>query len=144
MINYESLYEQNHKITELSNILTTLIQDRSICDTETCCKLFYEYMDLVDDHIHNVDSNLYTPLLRASSSEANNVANNFMSGSQEIKRIMNRYTKKWCNKKDHGLSIGAKHDEFLAQTDDMFDMILTRVQNEMEHLYPMVRKVSDD
>ena len=144
MINYDSLFEQNHKITELSNILSTLIQDRSICDTDTCCKLFYDYMEQVETHIHDVDSQLYTPLLRASSNEANNIANNFMSGSQEIKRIVNRYTKKWCNKKNHGLSIGAKHDEFLSETDDMFEMILTRVQNEMEHLYPMARKITEN
>ena len=143
MISYEELNTQNDKITELSNVLTVLIKDRSICDSETCCNIFYNYMDQVNTHMHIVDTNLYTDLLGHSSSEANNTANNFMAGSQEIKKIMNAYVKKWCDKKCHGLSIGAKHDLFLKDTDDMFEMILNRIQNEMEHLYPMARKISN-
>ena len=143
MISYEELNTQNDKITELSNVLSVLIKDRSICDSETCCNIFYNYMDQVNTHMHIVDTTLYTDLLGHSSSEANNTANNFMAGSQEIKKIMNTYVKKWCDKKCHGLSIGAKHDLFLKDTDDMFEMILSRIQNEMEHLYPMARKIAN-
>jgi len=100
-------------------------------------------MDQVNDHIHKVDANLYGDLLKHSSTEVNNTAKNFMSGSQEIKRIMNLYVKKWCDKKNHDLSIGGKHDEFLKETDDMFEMILNRIQDETEHLYPMIRRVSN-
>jgi len=142
MFSFPELYEQNHKITELTNVLSVLIKDRSLCDSETCCKIFFNYMDQVNEHIQIVDSNMYASLLQDTSEEAGNTANNFMSGSQEIKRIMNRYVKKWCDKKHQGLSIGAKHDDFLQETDEMFGMILNRIQDEMEHLYPMVRKIS--
>ena len=143
MISYDQLNSQNHKITELSNVLSVLLKDRSLCDTETCCTIFYNYMDHVNDHMKNVDSNLYSGLLKHSSSEANITANNFMSGSQEIKRIMKTYVRKWCSKSKHDLSIGkGQHDAFLRETDEMFEMILNRVQDEMEHLYPMVRKIS--
>ena len=143
MISYEELNIQNEKITELSNVLSVLVKDRSICDSETCCNIFYNYMDQVNEHMHAVDSNLYTDLLSASSSEANNTATNFMAGSQEVKKIMASYAKKWCNKKNHALSIGAKHNLFIKETDEMFEMILNRVQDEMEKLYPMVRKISN-
>ena len=141
MVTYEELNTQNHKITELSNVLSFLIKDRSLCDTETCCSMFYNYMDQVNDHVHKVDANLYSDLLKHSSTEVNNTAKNFMSGSQEIKRIMNRYVKRWCDKKNHGLSIGGHHDEFIKETDEMFEMILNRIQDETEHLYPMIRRV---
>jgi len=143
VVSYENLNEQNHKITELSNILSVLIQDRLICDTETCSQLFFDYMNHVRDHIHEVDSNMYLDLLKHPSQDVNNIANNFMSGSQEIKRIMNRYEKKWCNKRKKEISIGAQYDKFLSETDEMFDMILSRIQGEMEHLYPTVRKVTN-
>ena len=143
MISYEELNTQNDKITELSNVLSVLIQERSICDSETCCNIFYDYMDQVKTHIYIVDTSLYTDLLGHSSSEANNTANNFMAGSQEIKKIMNAYLKKWCDKKCRELSIGAKHELFLQDTDDMFEIILSRIQNEMEHLYPMARKIAN-
>ncbi len=141
MISYDELNTQNHKITELSNVLATLIKDRTLCDSDTCCSLFYNYMDKVNEHMQIVDSTLYSDLLQSSSNEANNTAKNFMSGSQEIRRIMKGYVRKWCDKQHKGLSIGAKHDEFLKETDEMFEMILNRVQDEMEHLYPMVRKI---
>ena len=142
MTTYEELNEQNHKITELSNVLSILIQDRSMCDTNTCCSLFYNYMDRVNNHMQDVDSNLYSHLLKNPSQDANNMANNFMSGSQEIKRIMKIYVKKWCKKNQHELAIGRdQHDTFIKETDEMFEMILNRVQDEMEHLYPMVRKI---
>lgn len=142
MISYEDLYAQNHKITELSNVLSVLLKDRLLCDSDTCTNLFYNYMDLVEGHMKNVDSNLYVDLLRDKSADANNIATNFMSGSQEIKRIMSSYARKWCNKRSHELSIGSQHDTFIKQTDDMFEMVLNRIQDEMEHLYPMVRKIT--
>jgi len=144
VVSYEQLNKQNHKITELSNILSVLLEDRLLCDSKTCCKLFYEYMSQVTDHIHEIDSNLYLDLLKHPSQDINNIANNFMSGSQEIKRIMNRYERRWCNKKKQTLTIGAKHERFLGETNEMFDMILNRVQNEMEHLYPTVRQIQGD
>lgn len=142
MSSYEELNEQNHKITELSNVLSILIKDRSLCDSDTCCSLFYNYMDRVNAHMQDVDSNLYSHLLKNSSQDANNMANNFMSGSQEIKRIMKNYARKWCKMNKHELSIGKdQHDSFIKDTEEMFKMILNRVQDEMEHLYPMVRKI---
>jgi predicted transcriptional regulator len=100
-------------------------------------------MEQVNQHMQNVDSNLYSHLLKDSSQDANNMANNFMSGSQEIKRIMKSYVRKWCEHKKQELSIGKdQHDTFIKDTEEMFEMILSRVQDEMEHLYPMVRKIS--
>ena len=144
MISYDELNTQNDKITELSNVLSVLLKDRSLCDSEVCCTLFYSYVDKVNDHMKLIDSNFYHDLLTSSSSNAVNTANNFMAGSQEIKRVMNNYKKKWCDPKTNGLSIGkGQHDKFLMQTDEMFEMILDRIQDEMEKLYPMVRKISN-
>lgn len=143
MISYEDLNNQNHKITELSNVVSILIKDRSICDSETCSTLFYNYMDLVNIHMTKVDSSMYVDLLGQSSTSANQVANNFMSGSQEIKRIMKTYARKWFDRKKHALSVGSQHDTFIKDTDDLFEMVLNRIQDETENLYPMVRKISN-
>ncbi len=144
MVTYEELNEQNHKITELSNVLSYLIKDRSMCDSETCCGLFYNYMEKVTKHMQRVDSNLYSHLLKHPSTKVNNTAKNFMSGSQEIKRMLTQYSKKWCDKKNHDLNIGKKYGQFLQETDEMFEMVLVRIQNEVEHLYPLVRKIEAD
>ena len=143
MISYQELNTQIDKITELSNVLSVLLKDRTICDTETCCNLFYNYMDHVNNHLQVVESTMYPSLLSNSESEAKNIASNFMGSSQGVKHVMTSYVKKWCDKKHKGLAIGAKHDEFIKDTDDMFEVILNRIQDEAENLYPMVRKISN-
>ena len=87
MITFDELNSQNHQITELSNVLLYLLKDRSMCDTDTACSLFFSYMDKVRDHLAVVDQ-LYTTLLQDQRQEVHKVANNFMSGEQEIKKIM--------------------------------------------------------
>ena len=142
MITYEELHTQNHEITELSNVLLYLFKDRSMCDTETCCELFYRYVDKVREHIDLVDRNLYGKLLAHENHEIQKLVRNFMSGSQEIKKIMSEYTKEWCPvKKTQTLAI-AQHDRFLRDTEKMFQLILQRIQDETEKLYPLIREIS--
>lgn len=143
MINYEELNEQNHRITELSNVLHYLFKDRSMCDTETCCELFFTYVDLLNEHIEIVDRQIYKVLLASPDDKVNNVAKNFMSGSLEIKRILHEFMHRWCpvaKKRDH-LYI-KEHDKFLRDTDALFEVVLQRIQDESEHLYPLARKLA--
>jgi hypothetical protein len=142
MITYEELHTQNHEITELSNVLLYLFKDRSMCDTESCCELFFRYMDRVREHIDLVDRNLYGKLLAHENHEIQNLVRNFMSGSQEIKKIMSEYSKEWCPlKKTRTLAI-AQHDRFLVDTEKLFHLILQRIQDETEKLYPLIREIS--
>jgi hemerythrin-like domain-containing protein len=144
MVTYEALHQQNHQITELSNVLAHLLTDRSMCDTGTCCELFYRYMDVVHEHMDVVDTHLYPRLIKHSDTQVNNLAKGFMNGSVELKRIMNQYSRKWCDPRHHSLAIGDRYESFITETREMFDLILDRIQRETEHLYPVVRKISGD
>jgi len=141
MITYQELNEQNHRITELSNILCYLLKDRAMCDTGSCCEIYYNYVDLVKSHIDTVDKEMYSDLLKSPDKKVNNVAKNFMSGSVEIKKILKNFSKKWCpvNQKS-GLKIKG-HEEFLDDTNKLFELVLQRIQDETEHLYPLVRSL---
>lgn len=141
MITYKNLNEQNHRITELSNVLQYLLRDRSMCDTETCCNLFSNYMALVQEHIDTVDKNMYTDLLASPDEKVNNVAKNFMSGSVEVKKILKKFGKQWCPTKNNNDLKIKDHDEFLGAIDELFDIVLQRIQDETEHLYPLVRSL---
>ena len=142
MITYEKLNEQNHRITELSNILSYLLKDRSMCDTDSCCDLFYNYVDLVNGHIEMVDTNMYTELLTSPDEKINNVAKNFMSGSVEIKKILKGFSKRWCATKNKNALKIKSHEKFLKETNELFDLVLQRIQDETEHLYPLVRSLT--
>lgn len=141
MITYNELNEQNHRITELSNVLRYLFQDRSMCDTGSCCELFNQYVELVQQHIDTVDREMYSELLRSPDEKTNNVARNFMSGSAEVKRILRNFTKHWCPAQNVSHLKIKNHDNFVNETNEMFDIVLQRIQDETEHLYPMVRSL---
>ncbi|TNG02037.1 MAG: hypothetical protein EP297_01560 [Gammaproteobacteria bacterium] len=143
MITYEELHKQNHAITEISNVFLFLIEDRLMCDTKITCDLFFNYVEKVKHHLDVEDKHLYTDLLRSGDATSKLVAENFMSGSKEIKRIFQSYLKKWSSKKSHQLLI-SNHDEFKKETNEMFELVLNRIQDETEHLYPLIRSISGD
>jgi hypothetical protein len=143
MVKYQELHQQNHKITELTNILQHLLGDRSLCDSEITCGLFFDYVEAVKEHLAVTDSGMYSKLLGSGDQKLSNIANRFMGGSREINRIFSAYLKRWCKLKRKQLVIG-EYDEFIRDTQEMFDMVLDRIQNETEYLYPAVRKATGE
>jgi succinate dehydrogenase flavin-adding protein (antitoxin of CptAB toxin-antitoxin module) len=143
MVSYQELHQQNHKITELTNILQHLLGDRSLCDSAITSELFFDYVKSVKDHMAVTDSEMYSKLLGSGDQKLSNLANRFMGGSREINRIFSAYLKHWCKIKRRELVIN-EYDRFMRDTEEMFQMVLDRIQDETEHLYPAVRKVTGD
>lgn len=140
MTAFSQLHAQNHKITELSNVFLYLVQSREMCDTETACDVFFEYSGKVKEHIELVDRELCGRLISYPDQAVKNTADRFLSGSTEIKRIFNQYLKDWCSEPHRRLTI-RDHGEFIQETEQMFRLVLDRIQRETEHLYPLIRKI---
>ncbi len=143
MITYEELHEQNHAITEISNVLLYLIEQRAMCDTKITCDLFFDYVDKVSEHLEIQDNHMYTIILSKGDTNARQTAENFMSGSKEIERIFKAYRKKWSDARNHTLRI-ANHEAFKKDTREMFELVLNRIQDETEHLFPTVQGITGD
>lgn len=143
MVTYDELNAQNDNITELSNVLTKLLEDRFLCDSTITSELFFRYVDSVCDHLELTDRRLYPPMLAHGETRVTNMANRFMGGSKEIKRIFSSYLKKWCNKGKHELLVD-DFNEFTDETIEMFEIVLDRIQDETEHLYPLLREITGD
>lgn len=133
MTSYMELHEQNHKITELSNVLNYLINERSMCDTAVSCELFFRYMSMVMEHLDLEERELYKELLMDADNDVRNIGRRFLSGSGEIKRVLGRYQKRWCKGKE--LRIG-NHEAFLEDTREIFALVIRRIDDETVHLYP--------
>lgn len=140
MVTYDELNEQNHTITELTNVLEHLLGDRSLCDSEITCELFFRFVVEVNNHLELLDKELYAQLLTHHENRVRNTGDRFMEGSKEIRRIFSAYLKKWCKVKSQELVI-KEYDQFKAETDEMFVMVLKRIEAETESLYPMIRKL---
>ena len=92
-------------------------------------------------HIDLVDKGMYSDLLNSPDKKINNVARNFMSGSVEVKKILKTFSKHWCPSSNKGSLKIRDHEEFLKDTDELFEMVLQRILDETEHLYPLVRSI---
>ncbi len=139
MISFNELNEQNHKIAELSKVILYMIQDRSMCDTDITCDLFFSYVKEVKDHLDREERELYKQLLTHSDAEVKNTATKYLSGSADLKRVFKSYLKKWCRNKELRIK---DHDQFVKDTRDMFDMVQERALDETENFYPLVRNVA--
>jgi hypothetical protein len=142
MVTFAELHAQNHKITELSNVFLYLIRDRAMCDTEVACDLFFDYAKKVREHVDLVDKQLCGRLISYPDQAVKNTADRFMSGSAEIKRIFASYLKDWCSEKHKELNV-RNHERFVQETNQMFTLVLERIQRETEHLYPLIRRLEE-
>lgn len=131
----EAFHKQAHKITELNNVLGVLLSERSLCDSEITCELFFRYVNAVKHHLNHTESGVFAQLLANSDEQTCKTVGRFIDGSHEIKRIFSSYTKKWCQ--HHELKIN-DYQSFYDDTIDVFNLVLRRLQDETENLYPLI------
>lgn len=143
MLTYDDLNTQNDRITELSSALGLLLSDRLLCDASVTCDLFFEYVDRVKEHLELQDKHIYRKLLTQADPDVRNMVTNFMSGGVEIKKVFSQYLKKWCSKSGKELRID-DYEAFAAETEEMFEMVLDRIVDESEKLFPLVRRVTGE
>ena len=141
MVSFQELTEQNHKISELTKVILYMIQDRTICDTDVTCDLFFDLTDKIKKHMDVEERELYKNMLTHSDRNVKQTAENFLSGSAEIKRVFKHYMKRWCYNKNLRIK---NHEEFVKDTEHFFELIQDRIISETEKLYPVVRKVYGD
>ncbi len=131
----EALHKQAHKITELNNVLGALLSDRSLCDSQITCELFFRYVDAVKHHLNHTESGVFAQLLANSDEQTCKAVGRFIDGSHEIKQIFASYTKKWCNRQELKID---NYQDFYQDTVDVFNLVLRRLQDEIENLYPLI------
>lgn len=140
MVSFIQLNQQNDQITELSNVLNRLIGERYLCDMAVTSDLFFKYVDNVRDHLDQEERELYQSMLLHKDQGVRNIANKFLAGSGEIKRVFGQYLKRWSKNKELHIN---NHEQFVKDSEEMFQLVLRRIEDEVEHLYPTVRQVQE-
>ena len=143
MITYEELHDEIHEITEISNVFLYLIENRKMCDSQITCDLFFEYVEKVNNHLKTHDTTIYSLIQKEGNSKAKDTADNFLSGSREIKKIFEAYQKS-CSKRNHSKLLILNHQRFVTETKEIFKLVLDRLQHEIEQLYPLIKSISGD
>ena len=135
MISITQLNNQNLKIRELSDVLSYLFESKEMCNTDVTCEIFLQYAEQVVDHLYIEEKEVYRELLTHDDIKVKNTTNDFFSGSIEIKRIFNEYVGRWCKNKKLRVT---KHAEFVQDSQEIFELVLKRIDAETNILYPML------
>ncbi|MCU7837474.1 MAG: hypothetical protein KZQ83_19815 [gamma proteobacterium symbiont of Taylorina sp.] len=138
MVTFEEISQHNHKILERINIISYMIKDRTICDSDVTCDLFFDLMDRIKSQMDIEERELYKDMLTHSDHAIKTTADNFLSGAAEIRRVYKHYMKRWCHNKNLRIK---NHDNFVQETDDFLDLIQLRIIDKTEKFYPVVRSV---
>ncbi len=133
----EALHQQIHQITELNNVLTNLLAERALCDAELTSELFFRYIDSVRHHLNNTENAVFAELLVHADSEQTKMVENFIDGSHEIRLIFTQFSKRWC--RNNQLQI-KNYGEFYKDTMEVFNLVLRRLNDETEKLFPLVKQ----
>jgi hypothetical protein len=140
MIDLSALHEQNHKITELSNVFVYLAHDRALCDTDTACRLFFDYGKRLQEHLEQVDQLVKKHLLAHGDPRTVNLARKLVADSALLRFNCREYMKRWTEAGKERFRI-ADHEAFVTETGELFALVLDRIQRETEYLYPLLRQV---
>jgi hypothetical protein len=143
MINLTLLHTQIHKITETSQVFLYLAENRALCDTETACRLFFDFLQQVEAHLHDVDKLVKKRLLTSQSPWAKNLAHKLIADASLLQRNLDHYLAHWTAASRNDIRI-ANHQDFVADSQELFGLILDRVQRETEYLFPLLRAMNGD
>ena len=104
-------------LLELAKTLSYLFQDREMCDTGVTCELFERYRDKFDTHLAN-NKEIYSVLLNSHGDEGRKVADRFISGEIELKKLLKDYSGKWCK---NGLNV-SNHEQLYPLVRDQLQV----------------------
>ena len=140
MIDLSELHAQNHRLTEISNVLLYLARDRALCDTDTARQLFLDYVKESQQHLERVDRLVKKRMLAASDPCTQNLARKITADSSFLRHTIQDYRAHWSDERQKPMHIRDHHD-FVSDTRDLFDLFLDRIQRETELLYPLLRNL---
>jgi len=136
MINIEDLKQENQKITNLTNVLYKLIEDEQMRENPVFCELMDQFSKSVEDHLIHEDRTVYSDLLTSEDPQIGQLADQFITNTHELRRLMKDYTKRWCH------SDNKDHSTFVEKTREIFSLVDRRINLEDNKLFPSIANIA--
>ena len=136
MINVDVLKQENQQIIELTAILQRLIDDSDLRDNAVFCELMERFNNSVEAHLIHEDRTIYSDLLKNENPDVHKLADQFMTNTHELRRLMKDYTKRWCH------SGNKDHSTFVDKTREIFSLVNMRINLEDSKLFPAIVNIS--
>ena len=132
MVNVEELRKENQEIINLTNILHHLVADENLRSNPIFCELMERFNKSVEAHLTHEDRSVYSDLLNNDDRQIHNLADQFITNTHELRRLMKDYTKRYCN------SESSNHTDFVNMTKEIFSMVDRRIDLENSKLFPVI------
>lgn len=134
MYSLEELKKQNEDIAELCDVLSVLVQQKSLRNNSYLCELMNRFKEKVWMHLVFEDNTIYAQLARHQDDAISTTARNFHDSAREVRQCFSRYVKHWCG---HA-SGGGEQEELQHDSDELFRLVRARIKYEDEHIFPLI------
>ena len=138
MYSLDELKQQNQDIKNLCNVLSVLIEDKSLHDNPYVCELMSSFREKVWMHLVFEDNTVYAELVRHQSKSVSDIAKKFHDSAKVIKKNFSGYVRRWCNK----AVTDEEHQALLEESREIFRLIRERINYENEQMFPLIENTS--
>lgn len=132
MVDVEELKQENQNILNLTQVLHHLIEVEKLRNNPVFCELMERFNKSVEAHLAHEDRTVYSDLLNHDERQIHMLADQFISNTHELRRLMADYTKKWCK------SEAGDHAVFVEKTREIFSLVDMRINLEDSKLFPAI------
>ena len=135
MYTLDELFEQNHDIAQLCEVLSVLTANPELHNNSYVIELMNLFRDKVWVHLVFEDKTIYAELVRHSDEEISKIAKEFHQSAIGTRKDFTRFMRDWQHR-------ALEHDRkpLSLQCKEIFEQILARTRFENEKMFPLVEK----
>lgn len=127
--------ELRQMIDDLRSIMTAE-QLRIRPNAKTAYELLCDLSEKVRAHLAEEDRALYPSLLIHEDPKVKSIAWGFISGEKPLRKTFDDYYKRWLKNCDFNFT-----QEFMAETQEVFEMVAHRIEREEQVLLPKLVEI---
>ena len=134
MYTLSELKKQNQEISDLIEVISTLIKEHKLMNNPFVCDLVTRFNEKVWMHLVFEENSIYTELAKHHNPKISEIASEFHESSRIIRKDFSAYMKQWCK------ASGEDHHQqaFCEQTEIMLQKIKDRIDYETNKMFPLV------
>lgn len=134
--NYRNSHaELRQMIDDLKSMLTPdLLKMRP--NARAAYELLCDLGEKVGNHLSDEDRGIYPTLLIHDDPQVKSIAWGFISGEKPLRKVFDDYYKRWLKNCEYDFT-----DDFLCETEEMFEMVCKRIDREEQVLFPKLLEI---
>ena len=136
MYSLDELKQQNQEIKDLCDVLSVLIENKSLHSNPYVCELMSRFREKVWMHLVFEDNAVYAELLRHEHRSVSDAAKKYHDSARAIRKKFSGYVRRWCNP----AVTNEEHAALVEESREIFGQIRERADYENEKMFPLIEE----